>query len=443
MSPSMNPPSGRLAATHRNSHHGSHHIVSSPVVVTLSRRAMLRLGTGVAALALIVLPTVALLGSGAATGSPTLVDQQLDGIVQAGNAAPTTDPAFIPAANLPLPLSSAAGAGGQPTTGLTVLGPGGTSAPIAGSAFLPGSSRGIPLTVLAAYRHAADVLASSAPRCGLPWWVLAGIGRVESGHAAGGHVDGGGTTIGRIVGPRLDGSTPGTGVVLDTDRGVLDGDPLFDRAVGPMQFLPSTWRAVASDGNGDGRADPNNVYDATLGAARLLCTDGANLATDAGQSAAVMRYNHSTAYVAEVLAWGRAYRDDVSPVNDAAGPIPTARPGTATAVRQAALAALPAPAAGHRAAAPSGSAAPRPTAGSPSSSPPPPAPSPVATSSSGTPTPSSTCTPTTTPSTSASTTSGTSTATPSPTTTTPSSPAAGSTTTPASSPATSGPAPAC
>ena len=413
-------------------------------MVTLSRQAIVRIGVGAAALALIVLPAVAMLGSGGAAGSPTLVDQQLDGIVQAGNAAPTTDPAFIPAANLPLPGTSTASNGSMPTTRLTVLGPGGAAAPIASSAFLPGSSRGIPLTVLAAYHHAADALVSADPHCGLPWWVLAGIGRIESGHAAGGHVDGNGTTIGRIVGPRLDGSTPGTGIVRDTDHGALDGDPLFDRAVGPMQFLPSTWASVAPDGNGDGRMDPNNIFDATLGAARYLCGGGVSLATDGGLTAAIMRYNHSEAYVAEVLSWGRAYRDGVMPLTDARGPIPTATPHAAAAgappagVRRRPVAAV---------AAASAPTAPRHAGGSSGTSQPAPLPSPTAispsgSSGSGSSQASSTCTPTTAPTSPPPGSTTTSTATPSPTTTSPTSTATPSPTS-TSSPATSGPAPAC
>jgi hypothetical protein len=322
---------------------------------------MTRVGIGGVALALVVLPALGLLGTAGSTGSPTLVDQQLDSIVQAGHAPPTIDPVIIPAADMPLATPFSSGRGGQPNTTLTVLGPGGTTAPIANSAFLPGSSRGIPSTVLAAYQHAADVLASSDPQCGLPWWVLAGIGRIESGHAAGGHVDSHGLTIGRILGPRLDGTTPGTDVVLDTDQGALDGDPLFDRAVGPMQFLPSTWATVASDGNGDGRMDPNNVFDAALGAARYLCGGAAHLDTDAGLRAAVMRYNHSAAYVENVLSWGRSYRDGVTPLANAAGPIPTTShaAGTASTTTHST-------GAGVRpvVAAPSGSAAPWHTGGS-------------------------------------------------------------------------------
>ena len=110
---------------------------------------------------------------------------------------------------------------------------------------------GIPSTVLAAYKAAEAALAASNPSCHLPWTLVAGIGRVESGHASGGRVDGVGTTNGRILGPRLDGGTVGTATIRDSDAGALDGDTGFDRAVGPMQFIPGTWKSFAKDGNND------------------------------------------------------------------------------------------------------------------------------------------------------------------------------------------------
>lgn len=182
-------------------------------------------------------------------------------------------------------------------------------------------STGIPVTVLAAYRKAEANLAAAKPSCHLPWWVLAGIGRIESGHASGGRVDANGTTRGRIVGIALDGSVPGTAVVPDSDGGRWDGDATYDRAVGPMQFLPSSWRVWGKDGNGDGVADPNNVFDAATGAGYLLCSAD-DLADPATLSRAVLMYNHSATYVASVLSWGAAYRDGVTPSPDSAGVVP-------------------------------------------------------------------------------------------------------------------------
>src|SRR5699024_5291146 len=79
-----------------------------------------------------------------------------------------------------------------------------------------------------------------------------------------------------IIGVQLDGS-PGFAEIPDTDGGELDGDPEFDRAVGPMQFIPESWRKYGRDANGDGRADPNQIDDAAVASARLLCETGGDL----------------------------------------------------------------------------------------------------------------------------------------------------------------------
>lgn len=127
----------------------------------------------------------------------------------------------------------------------------------------------LPLTALDAYWRATNEVDHGAPaaaQCGLPWWVLAGIGEMEShhGNGAGGLADDGSITE-RIVGPALDGIS--YQLIPDSDHGLLDGDVLVDHAVGPMQFLPGTWRTSGADLSGDGRADPFNLYDAPLAAA--------------------------------------------------------------------------------------------------------------------------------------------------------------------------------
>ncbi len=180
---------------------------------------------------------------------------------------------------------------------------------------------GIPLMVLRAYHLAADQVAVEQPSCKLPWWLLAGIGHTESGHAESGRLTADGTTRGRILGPRLNGGIPGDAVITDTDHGSLDGDTVYDRAVGPMQFIPSTWAHWAADGNADGKSDPSNIFDATLAAAHYLCADGRDLSTEAGLEAAVLSYNHSAPYLATVLAWGEAYRDGASTLPDSPLPV--------------------------------------------------------------------------------------------------------------------------
>ncbi|OLT49231.1 hypothetical protein BJF85_10280 [Saccharomonospora sp. CUA-673] len=178
-----------------------------------------------------------------------------------------------------------------------------------------GGPLGIPGSMLAAYRQAADRLAAESPDCGVDWALLASVGRIESNHARGGFVDADGTTRERILGPVLDGG-PGVAAIRDTDGGRLDGDPVWDRAVGPMQFIPATWQAFGADGTGSGQADPNNIHDATLAAGRYLCAGSSNLRDDNQLRGALHRYNNSSSYVATVIRWAEAYRTGALPIPD-------------------------------------------------------------------------------------------------------------------------------
>jgi membrane-bound lytic murein transglycosylase B len=99
-----------------------------------------------------------------------------------------------------------------------------------------------------------------------------------------------------IRGIHLDGRA-GVALVRDTDGGKLDGDPNFDRAVGPMQFIPSTWAVSGVDGNGDGMKDPNNIFDAALATAHFLCAGSGDMTNPAQETAAVRRYNDADEYV--------------------------------------------------------------------------------------------------------------------------------------------------
>src|SRR5829696_6419350 len=128
----------------------------------------------------------------------------------------------------------------------------------------------LPARVLQAYQSAARDLARSDASCHLDWPLLAGIGKVESGHAFGGEVDRHGDTLRPILGPVLDGG-PGVAAIPDTDDGRWDTDDTWDRAVGPMQFIPSSWSIYGRDGNSDDKRDPNNVNDASLASADYLC----------------------------------------------------------------------------------------------------------------------------------------------------------------------------
>jgi membrane-bound lytic murein transglycosylase B len=169
-----------------------------------------------------------------------------------------------------------------------------------------------PLVALDAYYRAADAVASERPSCGVEWWGLAGISRVEGRHGTYGGTSlmPNGDTSKRIIGIQLNG-TNSTAVIGDTDGGALDGDPSYDRAVGPMQFIPQTWRRFEADGNDDGTTSPFNLYDATLAAATYLCTASSGLADDPGLRTAYFSYNHSALYVDSVLGYARLYERSI------------------------------------------------------------------------------------------------------------------------------------
>jgi membrane-bound lytic murein transglycosylase B len=190
---------------------------------------------------------------------------------------------------------------------------------------------GVPRVALEAYLRAAAVLHEERPGCGLDWALVAAIGRVESNHGrfGGAVLTVNGTSTPPVVGPRLDGGPFAT--VRDSDGGRLDGDTEFDRAVGPMQFLPSTWAAVQADGNGDGVRDPHNIFDAAIGAGSYLCSGGADLTVEGGLRAAVFRYNRSDAYVNLVLSLANDYRNNSVTVAEGTQLALTAPPGPRTA----------------------------------------------------------------------------------------------------------------
>ena len=166
---------------------------------------------------------------------------------------------------------------------------------------------GIPARALRAYVAAAATANDSAPMCGIGWNTVAAVGSVESAHGTygGGSVNAAGQASGPIVGPSLDGN--GFAAIADTDAGALDGDSRWDHAVGPMQFIPTTWQLVGRDGNGDGTADPFNIDDAALSAATYLCAHGRDLTTAQGWTDAIYSYNQSDPYIRQVRAQATAY----------------------------------------------------------------------------------------------------------------------------------------
>ncbi|GAA3730860.1 hypothetical protein HDA32_005594 [Spinactinospora alkalitolerans] len=173
----------------------------------------------------------------------------------------------------------------------------------------PAHVEGIPDVLLDAYVRAAAALEGMHPRCtGMRWQILAGIGSIESDLLAGRTIDARGDVDPPVIGPRLDGTGNGGNTTPhhDTDGGRWDNDTEYDRAVGPNQHLPSGWDTYGADGDGDGTADPHNVYDSALASARHLClTAGGGPVdfTDRDQlDATLFRYNPSRAYVEDVLA---------------------------------------------------------------------------------------------------------------------------------------------
>lgn len=170
---------------------------------------------------------------------------------------------------------------------------------------------GIPERALIAYAAADLVLEQEMPGCELGWNTIAGIGWMESQHGFLGkaqlHDDG----VARppIIGPALDGTT--FLAVPDTDRGELDGDAKWDRAVGPMQFIPETWRDWAADGNGDGIADPHQIDDAALASARYLCS-ATDMSDATAWRSALLAYNPSEDYVDQVAMAANLYAAAVS-----------------------------------------------------------------------------------------------------------------------------------
>ncbi|HEY2191493.1 MAG TPA: hypothetical protein VGH76_04195 [Actinomycetospora sp.] len=177
-----------------------------------------------------------------------------------------------------------------------------------------GPRTNIPPVALQAYGMAELTMRRADPQCHLSWVTVAGLARIESNHGRyrGAHIEPNGDIEPRIVGVPLDG-TSGNRTISDTDGGLLDGDPTLDRAVGPLQFIPSTWAKWRADGNGDGRADPDNIFDAALAAGRYLCADGRNLASGEGWRSAVLSYNNSDDYGRRVYAAAQAYANSTAP----------------------------------------------------------------------------------------------------------------------------------
>jgi membrane-bound lytic murein transglycosylase B len=184
-----------------------------------------------------------------------------------------------------------------------------------------------PLVVLDAYYKAAETMQLLAPGCGIQWWGMAGIGKIESRHGtyAGAEVRADGSLTKPIIGIPLTGAGA-TASIGDSDGGLIDGDPTVDRAAGPMQFIPQTWAAYGVDGDQNGEIQIQNIYDAAASAARYLCAAAGSMADVGGLQRGYMAYNHSAAYVSSVLTqavrYGNAVEIEGVPAPPAAPPPP-------------------------------------------------------------------------------------------------------------------------
>ncbi|WP_328462624.1 lytic murein transglycosylase [Actinoplanes sp. NBC_00393] len=202
---------------------------------------------------------------------------------------------------------SAPGVSGPPTAQPTVTGARPADS-LASWAQQVGVRVGIPVVAVQAYGYAELVTAKQTPSCHLSWTTLAAIGKIESGHGSheGAVLGVDGVAQPTIYGLPLDGQG-GRQLIRDTDRGALDKDVTFDRAVGPMQFIPATWQATAIDADNDGQKNPNDIDDAALTAAAYLCQGGRDLAKAEVWWEAVLTYNDVRQYAQDVFNTANDY----------------------------------------------------------------------------------------------------------------------------------------
>ncbi len=186
----------------------------------------------------------------------------------------------------------------------------------------------IPAAALMAYQRAETVINAARPQCHLDWSVLAAVGRVESDHGrdGGGALGTGGTARPALYGVTLDGKA-GRQKVRDTDAGALDGVGRWDRTMGPLNFLPTTWTVVGVDSDGDGRRNPQDIDDAALAAAVVLCGQGHDLAKPDGLTRALRDLNPADGYARAVMTLAESYTSDLETVPQV---VPVGLPTTKT-----------------------------------------------------------------------------------------------------------------
>ncbi|MCU7730170.1 lytic murein transglycosylase [Actinoplanes sp. KI2] len=270
----------------------------------------------------LVLPSViALLLLGAAgTAGAYLVPKALDaapvpsatpvfaGAATAASGPPASAPAGLPTASAPVGASgapavttpAAQGQFGQPGQR--------PAAALESWAQQVGTKVSIPVVALEAYGYAELVLAKTTPSCHLSWTTIAALAKVESDHGSirGAVLGADGEVQPPIYGLPLDGKG-GRQLLRDTDQGVIDGDTTYDRAVGPLQFIPQTWNQYKIDADNNGVADPNDIDDASLTAASYLCQGGRDLSKAESWWDAILSYNAVQPYAQKVFEAANDY----------------------------------------------------------------------------------------------------------------------------------------
>ncbi|WP_213000499.1 transglycosylase SLT domain-containing protein [Winogradskya consettensis] len=267
--------------------------------------------------------TVLLLGA-AGTAGAYLVPQALESA-----PTPSVTPGFGQDAGVPATSASAAplpslstGAGvitppALPTGVPTATTPGAVTGArpadaLAGWAQETGTRAGIPVVAVQAYGYAQLVAARRTPTCNLSWTTVAAIGKVESDHGSTGNsvLNTDGTVSPDIFGLQLNGEG-GRQAIRDTDQGLLDKDTTWDRAVGPMQFIPQTWNELAVgnavDADNDGISNPNDIDDAALATATYLCKGGRDMSKPDAWWEAILTYNAVRPYAQEVYRMANQY----------------------------------------------------------------------------------------------------------------------------------------